>query len=46
MVNLPNFEVKPVITDFAMILVSGVADYRYELLRLILFNGHLIIDLT
>ena len=46
MVNLPNFEVTAVITDFAMILVSGVADYRYGLLRLILFSGHLIIDLT
>ena len=46
MVNPPNFEVKSVIIDFAMILVSGVADYRSGLLMLILFSGHLIIDLT
>jgi len=35
-----------VITGFAVILVSGITDYRYGLLRLIPFGGHLAIDLT
>ena len=35
-----------VITGFAVILVSGLTDYRYGLVRLIPFGGHLAIDLT
>ena len=35
-----------VITGFAVILVSGITDYRYGLLKLIPFSGHLAIDLT
>lgn len=35
-----------VITGFAVILVSGITDYRYGLLRYIPFSVHLAIDLT
>ena len=34
------------ITGLDVILVSGVTDYRYGLLKLIPFGGHLAIDLT
>lgn len=35
-----------VITGFAVILVSGITDYRYGIFRLIPFGGHLAIDLA